>query len=71
VALLRPAATHACHSPIPTPVISNGEFMPAPQNARERQLEACIGDLADALAPATASIGARFLGLPRTGLPAQ
>jgi uncharacterized protein len=50
LARLRPAAC-AFASPIPTQVISNGEFMPAAQNARQRRLEERIRDLAATLAP--------------------
>jgi uncharacterized protein len=45
------SAAHAFPWPIPTQVISNGEFMPAPKNARQREVEARIRSLADVLAP--------------------
>lgn len=45
------SAAHAFPWPIPTQAISNGEFMPAPQNSRQREVEARIRSLADALAP--------------------
>jgi uncharacterized protein len=54
-------ATHAFHSPIPTQVISNGEFVPAPQNAQQRRVEARIKSLADALAPRHGLDRRRFL----------
>ena len=38
---------NAFHSPIPTQVISNGEFNPPPQNAQQKQVEARIKELAD------------------------
>jgi uncharacterized protein len=34
-------------SPVPTRMVSNGEYMPAPQTARQKQVEARIGDLAE------------------------
>ena len=40
-------AENAFHSPIPTQVISNGEFNPPPQNAQQKQVEARIKELAD------------------------
>ena len=45
---LLPAETAASASPVPTQVISNGEFNPLPQTARQRQVEARIAELADA-----------------------
>ena len=48
MAELKPAA-HAFPSPIPTQVISNGEFLPAPQNARQREVESRIQDAAGRL----------------------
>lgn len=44
------SAANAYPWPVPTQVISNGEFMPAPQNARQREVEARIKRLCDALA---------------------
>ena len=41
------SAEHAFHAPVPTQVISNGEFNPLPQTAQQRQVEACIKELAD------------------------
>jgi hypothetical protein len=34
-------------SPVPTRMISNGEYMPAPQTAKQKQVEARIAELAD------------------------
>jgi hypothetical protein len=45
---LRSAAS-AYPWPVPTQVISNGEFMPGPQNARQREVEGRIKRLCDAL----------------------
>jgi hypothetical protein len=33
-------AENAFHSPIPTQVVSNGEFNPPPQSAQQKQVEA-------------------------------
>ncbi|MBV9116116.1 MAG: hypothetical protein JOY63_01990, partial [Acetobacteraceae bacterium] len=59
VAALAPAEQAAFHSPVPTQMISNGEFNPLPQNARQRQVEARIKEMADA--------NGRRLGLDRRG----
>ncbi|PON18217.1 hypothetical protein C2W62_09030 [Candidatus Entotheonella serta] len=40
-------AEHGFRSPVPTQVISNGEFNPLPQTAQQKQVEARIVDLAD------------------------
>jgi uncharacterized protein len=47
VAALAPAEQAAFDSPIPTQMISNGEFNPLPQNAQQREVEARIKELAD------------------------
>jgi predicted TIM-barrel fold metal-dependent hydrolase len=52
-------AQEAFRSPVPTRVISNGEFMPAPQGEAQKRVEARIASLADEL-------GARQ-GLDRRG----
>ena len=44
-------------SPMPTQVVSNEEFIPRPQNKKQRQWEALIGELADK--------NAKKVGLPR------
>ena len=36
-------------SPIPTQVVSNGEFLPGPQNAKQREVEDRIKSIADDL----------------------
>nr|MDQ2801387.1 amidohydrolase [Pseudomonadota bacterium] len=59
LAALSPADEVAFHSPVPTQMVSNGEFNPLPQTARQRQVEARIKDLADA--------NGRKLGLDRRG----
>src|SRR2546422_11147699 len=34
-------------SPVPTRMVSNGEYMPAPQTDQQKQVEARLGELAD------------------------
>jgi hypothetical protein len=41
------SAETAFPSPVPTQVISNGEFNPLPQTPQQQQVEACIKELAD------------------------
>ena len=41
------AAENAFRSPVPTQMISNGEFNPLPQTAQQQQVEARIKELAD------------------------
>ena len=45
-----PAERAAFHSPVPTQVVSNGEYNPLPQTADQRRVEARIKELADAQA---------------------
>jgi hypothetical protein len=59
LARLRPAETAAFASPVPTQMISNGEFNPLPQTRQQRQVEARLTELADA--------NARKLGMDRRG----
>ena len=51
IATLTPAEQRDVASPIPTQVVSNGEFTPLPQSEDQRRVEARIGSLADELAP--------------------
>ena len=51
LATLTPAEQRDVASPIPTQVVSNGEFTPLPQSEDQRRVEARIGDLATELAP--------------------
>lgn len=44
---VRPAQTDAFRSPVPTQIISNGEFNPPPQTREQRQVEERIKELAD------------------------
>ena len=53
------AAKAAFESPIPTQVVSNGEYEPPPQTRRQRQVEEVLSARADE--------GARRLGLDRRG----
>ena len=48
---LTPAEKHDTASPVPTQVVSNGEFTPLPQSEDQARVEARIGALADELAP--------------------
>jgi predicted TIM-barrel fold metal-dependent hydrolase len=41
------SAENAFRSPVPTQIISNGEFNPLPQTEQQKQVEACIKELAD------------------------
>jgi predicted TIM-barrel fold metal-dependent hydrolase len=45
-----PAEQAAFRSPVPTQIVSNGEFNPLPQTAKQRQVEARLKDLADGAA---------------------
>jgi predicted TIM-barrel fold metal-dependent hydrolase len=48
LAQVRPAdAADRLHSPIPTQMVSNGEYMPYPQTDKQRRVEARIQELAD------------------------
>src|ERR1043165_3937536 len=51
LATLTPAEQRDTASPIPTQVVSNGEFTPLPQSEDQRRVETRIGALADELAP--------------------
>jgi uncharacterized protein len=50
LAELEPAEKAAFHSPVPTQIVSNGEFMPLPQTSQQRKVEARIKELADTAA---------------------
>jgi predicted TIM-barrel fold metal-dependent hydrolase len=43
-----PAERAALRSPIPTQVVSNGEYLPSPQSAQQKQVESVLAELADA-----------------------
>ena len=44
---LEGAETAAFRSPVPTQMVSNGEFNPLPQSADQRKVEGRLKDLAD------------------------
>ena len=46
-----PAEIASFHGPIPTQIVSNGEFNPLPQTREQQQVEVRIDELAGALAP--------------------
>jgi hypothetical protein len=54
-------AENAFPSPVPTQIVSNGEFNPLPQTAQQRQVEACIKELADTHGPRQGLDRRRFL----------
>jgi hypothetical protein len=47
VALCRRADVAEPRSPVPTRMISNGEYMPVPQTDKQKQVESRLGDLAE------------------------
>jgi hypothetical protein len=47
---VRPAYEKDWETPIPTQVVSNGEYMPPPQSAKQKEVEARIKDKADVMA---------------------
>jgi predicted TIM-barrel fold metal-dependent hydrolase len=57
----RPADTDTLHSPIPTRVVSNGEYMPAPQTEAQRAVERSVRRLAESLAPRHGCTRRQFL----------
>ena len=57
LAQTEPAERIAFRSPVPTRMVSNGEFNPLPQTHRQRQFEERLKDLAEA--------NARKLGVDR------
>src|ERR1700741_196414 len=46
-----PADRAAFESPVPTQIVSNGEFNPLPQTTQQRRGEERIKEIADAIAP--------------------
>ena len=59
--LAQPAEQLSLRSPIPTQVVSNGEFTPLPQSEDQRRVEARIDSLAEELAPRHGMDRRRFL----------
>src|SRR6516162_6759356 len=64
LAQTEPADHAAFESPVPTRIVSNGEFNPLPQTAQQRRVEARIKELADTIAPRLGLDRRQFL---RTG----
>src|SRR5262245_36902587 len=56
-----PAETASFRSPIPTQIVSNGEFNPLPQTRQQREVEARLTALADDLGPRHGLSRRRFL----------
>src|SRR5206468_8354366 len=56
-----PAEIGSFRSPVPTQIVSNGEFNPLPQTRPQQEVEARIKDMADRLAPAHGMNRRRFL----------
>ncbi len=56
-----PAETAAFRSPVPTQIVSNGEFNPLPQTSDQRRVEARIRDLATEFGPRHGMSRRRFL----------
>jgi hypothetical protein len=50
MAELLPAETSSFPSPIPTQIVSSDEYLPAPQSEKQKEVEARLKDLGDALA---------------------
>lgn len=46
-----PAERAAFHSPVPTQIVSNGEFTPLPQTGKQREVEERIKHFADTISP--------------------
>jgi len=59
---MRPAQRSAFRSPVPTQMVSNGEFNPLPQSPQQRQVEGRIKELADELGGKQGLDRRRFLG---------
>ena len=56
-----PAETASFRSPVPTQIVSNGEYNPPPQTREQQQVEARIRGLAEDLAPRHGMSRRRFL----------
>src|SRR5262249_6219201 len=48
---LQPAETSSFPSPVPTQIVSSDEYMPVPQSAKQREVEARLKELSGRLAP--------------------
>src|SRR5271169_7242807 len=47
---LLPAETNSFPSPVPTQIVSSDEYLPVPQSAQQREVEARLKDMSDRLA---------------------
>src|SRR5262245_12147208 len=56
-----PAEVATFRSPIPTQIVSNGEYNPLPQTRQQGEVEARVKSLADTLAPRHGMTRRRFL----------
>ena len=64
LARTEPADRAAFESPVPTQIVSNGEFNPLPQTTQQRRVEERIKEIADVIAPKLGLDRRQFL---RTG----
>ena len=64
LARTEPADRAAFASPVPTQIVSNGEFNPLPQTTQQRRVEERIKEIADVIAPKLGLDRRQFL---RTG----
>jgi len=64
LAQTEPAERAAFRSPVPTQIVSNGEFNPLPQTEPQRRVEERVKEIADAIAPRLGLDRRQFL---RTG----
>src|ERR1700730_16196243 len=64
LAQTEPAERAAFRSPVPTQIVSNGEFNPLPQTPQQRRVEGRAKGIADAIAPRLGLDRRQFL---RTG----
>jgi predicted TIM-barrel fold metal-dependent hydrolase len=59
---VRSAERAAFRSPVPTQVVSNGEYLPPPQTPEQRRVEACIKERASAMSRKLGQTRREFLG---------
>src|ERR1700684_1950954 len=57
---LLPAETHSFPSPVPTQIVSSDEYLPIPQTAQQREVEARLGEMSDRLPPHQGAARRRF-----------
>src|SRR3979490_2943671 len=57
-----PAETEPFQGPVPTRMISNGEYMPFPQTQKQKHVEARVKELADKAAKKLGISRRQFLG---------